>query len=175
MKGNDDMSIQSITQQVQDNEQYKIRKQTAERSEQTQQAQAQVQVQAETSSPKTDTYDKANPVGESVEGIYSVSHDDEGNLKVNYTQPAEKSSGSESKAKASGESGSTSGAKASSGTSQVSTSSDDDDELEDLKKQEEQLKAQLNRETDEGARQALRTQLQSIEMQIAMKSAGVNS
>ena len=168
------MSIQSITQQVQDNEQYKIRKQTAERSEQTQQAQA--QVQTETSSPKTDTYDKANPVGESVEGIYSVSHDDEGNLKVNYTQPAEKSSGSESKAKASGESGSTSGAKASSGTSQVSTSSDDDDEeLEELKKQEEQLKAQLNRETDEGARQALRQQLQSIEMQIAMKSAGVNS
>lgn len=171
MKGNDDMSIQSITQQVQDNEQYKIRKQTAERSEQTQQAQA--QVQTETSSPKTDTYDKANPVGESVEGIYSVSHDDEGNMKVNYTQP--KASGNSSGAKASSESGSASGAKASSGTSQVSTSSDDDDELEDLKKQEEQLKAQLNRETDEGARQALRTQLQSIEMQIAMKSAGVNS
>jgi hypothetical protein len=174
MKGNDDMSIQSITQQVQDNEQYKIRKQTAERSEQTQQAQAQVQVQAETSSPKTDTYDKANPAGESVEGIYSVSHDDEGNLKVNYTQP--KASGNSSGAKASSESGSASGAKASSGTSQVSTSSDDDDEeLEELKKQEEQLKAQLNRETDEGARQALRTQLQSVEMQIAMKSAGVNS
>lgn len=157
------MSIQSITQQVQDNEQYKIRKQTAERSEQTQQAQAQVKVQAETSSAKTDTYDKANPVGETVEGIYSVSHDSEGNMKVNYTQPIQKQSGNSS------------GAKASSGTSQVSTSSDDDDELEELKKQEEQLKAQLNRETDEGARQALMTQLQSIEMQIAMKSAGVNS
>lgn len=148
------MSIQSITQQVQDNEQYKIRKQTAERSEQTQSVQP----------VQTDTYDKANPVGESVEGIYSVSKDDEGNMKVNYTQPAVKSSGA--------------GTGAGTGASQaVSTSSDssDDDELEDLKKQEEQLKAQLNRETDEGARQALRTQLQSIELQIAMKSAGVNS
>ena len=162
MKGNDDMSIQSINQQVQDNEQYKIRKQTAERSEQTQQAQAQVQVQKETSSPKTDSYDKSNPVGESVEGIYSVTHDSEGNMKVNYTQPSQRQSG--------GASG-TSGVQA---TSTSSTSSDDD-ELEDLKKQEEQLKAQLNRETDEGARQALRTQLQSVEMQIAMKSAGVNS
>ena len=149
------MSIQSITQQVQDSEQYKIRKQTAERAEQTQQAQSQSQIQSETSTPKTDTYDKANPVGEAVEGIYSVSHDDEGNMKVNYTQPAEKSSGATP-------------APATTSTS----SSDSDDELEELKKQEEQLKAQLNRDTDESVKQTLRTQLQSVEVQIALKSAG---
>lgn len=142
------MSIQSINQQVQDNEQYKIRSQKSEQVQSTQSTQS-----SQTQPVKTDTYDKSNPVGETVEGIYSVSHDSEGNMKVNYTQPK------------------TSGVQATS----TSSASSDDDELEALKKQEEQLKAQLNRETDESARRALMTQLQSIEMQIAMKSSGVNA
>ena len=143
------MSIQSITQQIQDSEQYKIRSPKSEQNQTAQSVQTEQQVP-----PKTDEYDKTNPVGETVEGIYSVSHDNDGNVKVNYTQPTQKTAG----------------------TSQaVSNSSGSDDELEELKKQEEQLKAQLTRETDENVKQTLRAQLQSVEIQIAMKNAGVNS
>ena len=168
------MSIQQVTQQVQDNEQYRIR---SSKSEQAQQVQQTVQTEQH-AAVQTDEYDKANPVGESVEGIYSVSHDDEGNLKVNYTQPASKTEAkteSQSEPKAEASQGQKASAGAGAAPSATSTSSESDDELEELKKQEEQLKAQLNRETDEGTKQALRAQLQSIEMQIAMKSAGVNS
>ena len=168
------MSIQSITQQVQDTEQYRIR---SSKSLQAQQAQSVSTPQQ--AAPQTDEYDKANPVGESVEGIYSVSHDDEGNLKVNYTQPAEKSSQieakTESKTEPKAEASRGQNASAGAAPSTTSSTSESDNELEELKKQEEQLKAQLNRETDEGTKQALRAQLQSVEMQIAMKSAGVNS
>lgn len=149
------MSIESITSQVKNAEQYVIRSEKSENSEQVSQDTHQ-QVQPS----KTDEYDKANPVGESVEGIYSVSHDEEGTLKVNYTQPHE-----------SGRPSGTGAAPSASG----STESDyDDEELERLEEQMKQLKAQLNRETDEEVKQALRVQLQNIETQIAMKSTGVN-
>ncbi len=149
------MSIESITSQVKNAEQYVIRSEKSENSEQVSQDTHQ-QVQPS----KTDEYDKANPVGESVEGIYSVSHDEEGTLKVNYTQP--------------NESGRPSGTGAAPSSSGSTESDDDDEELERLEEQMKQLKAQLNRETDEEVKQALRVQLQNIETQIAMKSTGVN-
>ena len=74
------MSVQNIQSNIQTSEQYRIRKQT----EQVQQPEQSQDVQ------QLDEYDKANPVGEEVEGIYSVSHDDEGNLKVDYRQPTSK-------------------------------------------------------------------------------------
>ena len=163
------MSIESIASQVKNAEQYVIRSPKSEHvsSEQTSQASQTSQ------SAQTDEYDKSNPVGETVEGIYSVSKDDEGNLKVNYTQPSEKASQTGVKADAKADAGAKAGAGAgaSSSTSTASEDSDDDDEIETLKKQRDQIKAQLNRETDEEAKRALRVQLQNIEAQIAMKSA----
>lgn len=154
------MSIESITSQVKNAEQYVIRSEKEiKNSEQAVSSQTSQSIQP----VKTDEYDKANPVGESVEGIYSVSHDDEGNLKVNYTQPPEKSSGANTGAGAA--------PVASSGTTD---STDSDKELERLQEQRDALKAQLNRETDEEVKQALRLQLQNVEAQIAMKSTGVN-
>ncbi len=154
------MSIESITSQVKNAEQYVIRSEKEiKNSEQAVSSQTSQSIQP----VKTDEYDKANPVGESVEGIYSVSHDEEGNLKVNYTQPPEKSSGANAGAGAA--------PVASSGTTD---STDSDEELERLKTQRDALKAQLNRETDEEVKQALRVQLQNVEAQIAMKSTGVN-
>ena len=152
------MSIESITSQVRNAEQYVIRSEKSENSEQVSQDTHQ-QVQPS----KTDEYDKANPVGESVEGIYSVSHDEEGTLKVNYTQPNE-----------SGRPSGTGAAPSASGSAESTESDDNDEELERLEEQMKQLKAQLNRETDEEVKQALRVQLQSIETQIALKSGGIN-
>ena len=74
------MSVQNIQSNIQTSEQYRIRKQT----EQVQQPEQSQDVQ------QLDEYDKTNPVGEEVEGIYSVSHDDEGNLKIDYRQPTSK-------------------------------------------------------------------------------------
>lgn len=157
------MSIESITSQVKNAEQYVIRSEKEiKNSEQAVSSQTSQSIQP-VKPVKTDEYDKANPVGESVEGIYSVSHDEEGNLKVNYTQPPEKSSGANAGAGAA--------PVASSGTTD---STDSDEELERLKTQRDALKAQLNRETDEEVKQALRVQLQNVEAQIAMKSTGVN-
>lgn len=171
MKGNDEMSIESITSQVRNAEQYVIRSSESEKS------QSELQTSQHVQQVQTDEYDKANPVGKSAEGIYSVSHDDEGKLKVNYTQPAEKSSKSESKTEskteASKEQGRAGGASPSAGTTE-SAESENEEEIERLKKQRDALKAQLNRETNEEVKQALRVQLQNIEAQIAMKSTGVN-
>lgn len=155
MKGNDEVSIDSVTSQVRNAEQYVIRSEKSKNSEQASQDTHQ-QVQP----AKTDEYDKANSVGEAVEGIYSVSHDEEGTLKVNYTQP--------------NESGRPSGTGAAPSSSGSTESDDNDEELERLEEQMKQLKAQLNREIDEEVKQALRVQLQNIETQIAMKSTGVN-
>ena len=76
------MSVSNIQANVQSTEQYKIRKQTeatkqAEELQQLQQAQ-----QAATEIQQVDEYDKENPVGEEIEGIYSVSNDETGNLKI---------------------------------------------------------------------------------------------
>ena len=80
------MSIQNISSAAQNTELYKIRKQTEETKAENIQ-----QVSVSSEQVQTDEYDKANPVGEEVEGIYSVSHDQEGNLKVDYKQPVSKS------------------------------------------------------------------------------------
>ena len=146
------MSVQNIMAGIGSTEQYKIRKQT-----EIQQSEENTTVSQEIK--KVDEYDKDNPVGEEVEGVYSVSHDEEGNLKVDYKQPA-----SNSNSKSEGASPAA--------ASKTEDSSDDDDneeELEKLKQQRDAIKQQLNRESDEKVKSALRAQLQAIEMQIALK------
>ena len=141
------MSIQSIQSQAQNAELYQIHKKTeAQNTEQVQLEQAAQEV------PQTDEYDKANPVGEEAEGIYSVSYDDDGTLKVDYKQP--------------GTAGQAAG-----GTQSAESTDDTEEEIEQLKRQRDQLKQQLNKEKDEEARKVLRTQLQAIEAQIAQKTA----
>ena len=170
------MSIQNVSSQVQSEELYVIRKQS-EQVKESAKVSEQVQEQTQVQVTQTDTYDKANPVGEEVEGVYSVSHDESGNLTVNYKPTAKSEAKSESQK--SGQSGQSEkaegGQPAQSGGSvqaaSTSSSSDDDDELEELEEQKEALKLQLSRETDESTKQALRVQLQSIEVQIALKSA----
>lgn len=147
------MSIQNISNTTQSNELYKIRKQT----EQQQVQESQVQpIQA-------DEYDKANPVGEEAEGIYRISHDDSGSLKVDYKPVAKNEAQKPEQKEQSAKSG---------GSAPVTSGSDDEDEeLKKLKEQRDALRQQINRATDEETRQALRVQLQSVELQIAMKSA----
>ena len=149
------MSIQNIQSSTQNSELYQIRKQTE--SQQAEQVQAQQNVQE--ISTQNDEYDKAVTVGEEPEGIYSVSYDEDGTLKVNYTQPAAKSD-----------------VKASGGAVQSAESSEDssediEKEIEQLKKQRDQIKQQLNKEKDEEVKKSLRVQLQAIEAQIAQKTA----
>ena len=149
------MSIQSIQNSTQNSELYQIHKKTEQQNiEQVQAAQVQA-------IPQSDEYDTANPVGEEAEGIYSISYDDEGNLQVNYTQPAGKAEGASS-------AGSTPKV---SGTEESEESSDVEKEIEKLKKQRDQIKQQLNKEKDEDVKKALRTQLQMIESQIAQLSS----
>lgn len=148
------MSIESITSQVRNAEQYVIRSEKSENSEQVSQDTHQ-QVQPS----KTDEYDKANPVGEEAEGIYSVSYDEDGSLKVDYKQPAAKSEGA---------------GQAAGGTQSAESTDDTEEEIEQLKRQRDQIKQQLNKEKDEEARKVLRTQLQAIEAQIAQKTAELN-
>ena len=159
------MSIQNISSAAQNTELYKIRKQTEETKAENIQ-----QVSVSSEQAQTDEYDKANPVGEEVEGIYSVSHDQEGNLKVDYKQPVLKSEAQSTSVNAK-----TDGAEKSGGVQAVSSteseSEDDEEEIEKLKQQRDAIKQQLNRETDEKVKSQLRAQLQSIEMQIALKSS----
>ena len=145
--------------------------------QQSQQEQYTQQVQ-ESQRIETDTYDKENPVGVQAEGVYSVSHDESGNLKVSYTQPASKSDSTEESESSQPVKAAQSQPAGSAGASQSSAStstSSDDDELEDLQQQRDAIRQQLNRESDENVKAQLRVQLQSIEMQIAMKSAGVEA
>ncbi len=175
------MSIQNIQSGIQNTEQYKIRKQTEAQVEELQQ---QVQQAAQNAQEirQVDEYDKANPVGEEVEGIYSVSHDESGNLKIDYKQPTSKSNETEEKSntmtvKADDKTQEAKGGAAPAATSSTEESSDDDDdeeELEKLKQQRDAIKQQLNRAADEETKAALRTQLQAIEMQIALKSSGTD-
>ena len=152
------MSIQALQATTQDSGIYQIHKKTeAQNTEQVQSEQVVQEV------PQTDEYDKANPVGEEAEGIYSVSYDEDGSLKVDYKQPASKQEGA----------GQAGGGQAAGGQAVNSTDSDDDteEEIEKLKQQREQIKQQLNKEKDEDTRKVLRTQLQAIEAQIAQKTA----
>ena len=176
------MSIESIESSIQSAEQYKIRakrqEQTTQQIQETQrseQVQQEQRVQAQRAE-EVDTYDKANPVGTQAEGVYSVSHDESGNLKVNYTQPVSKSDSTEESESSTPKAESSKPAGGSGATSAVSsTSSDEDDEIEELKKQRDAIRQQLNREANEDVKAQLRTQLQGIEMQIALKSTGVEA
>ena len=174
------MSVSNIQANVQSTEQYKIRKQTetkqAEELQQIQQAQqAAVEIQ------KVDEYDKENPVGEEVEGIYSVSSDESRNLKIDYKQPGSKTSDEKEtmqvKANEKTDSAKSAGAAPAAGKTEESSESDDDDneeELEKLKQQRDVIKQQLNSAADEETKAALRAQLQAIEVQIALKSSETN-
>ena len=167
------MSVNSIQSSEQASELYTIRArrqeqtarqvQEASQSQQSQQAQQAQQVQAGQRAAEVDTYDKDNPAGVQAEGVYSLSHDEEGHLTVKYTRPASQSESSQGGEKASGAGAS----------SAVSSASSDDTELEELEQQRDAIRQQLSRETDEAVKAQLRVQLQSIETQIALKSAGV--
>lgn len=154
------MNVETMNSNIQSAEQYTIRaKREAQSANQAQGSQQAIQNEAR--APEVDTYDKANPVGVKAEGVYSVEHDDEGNLTVKYTQPASKSESESSAVK-----GSDSGGAAPVTSSTESTSSSDDDELEQLQQQKQALQQQLNRESDENVKAQLMTQLQNIEAQI---------
>lgn len=142
------MSIQAL--QAQGSSVYQIRKRE-EVAGQVQEAQAVQEVEQQ-----SDEYDKANPVGEEAEGIYSVTYDSEGKAQVKYTQP---------------------GVKAEAGGAAASTESSDstEQEIEALKKQRDKIKQQLNKSRDDDEKKALRAQLQMIEAQIAQKTAELNS
>ena len=160
------MSIQNIQSQIQNAEQYKIRaKSEAQKAEEIQSQQVAQEIQ-----PQVDEYDKANPVGEEVEGIYSVSHDEQGNLKIDYKQPESDKQTMSVKANEKTEDTGKSAGAAPAATSSTDET-DDDDELEELKEQRDSIKQQLNREADESVKSQLRAQLTSIEVQIALKSA----
>jgi len=176
------MSINNIQFEIQNAEQYKIRKQTEE-TKQAEIQQAEQAAQAVQEIKQVDEYDKANPVGEQVEGIYSVSHDDNGNLKIDYKEPSseknEKNETMQVKAdEKSANSAKSGGAAPTSGTEKSSETDDDDDdneeELEKLKRQRDAIRQQLNSAADEDTKAALRAQLQAIELQIAMKSSETN-
>ena len=157
------MSIQNIQSQIQNTEQYKIRA----KSESQQAEEIQAQQAAQEIQQQVDEYDKANPVGEEVEGIYSVSHDEEGKLKIDYKQPESNKQTMSVKANEKTEDAGKAG-----GAAPIATNTDEDeDEIEKLKKQRDSIKQQLNNESDERVKSQLRAQLQLIEMQIALKSA----
>lgn len=175
------MSVNNIQANVQSAEQYKIRKQTE--TKQAEDLQSQIQQAQEIR--QLDEYDKANPVGEEVEGIYSVSHDEDGNLKVNYKQPVSKTENSSEeketmqvkaneKAEKSGGAAPAAASKAEESSESDSDDDDSEEEIEKLKAQRDAIKQQLNRAADEETKAALRAQLQSIEMQIALKSSATN-
>ncbi len=180
------MSVNNIQANVQSSEQYKIRKQTETKQAEELQSQIQQAEQAAQEIRQLDEYDKAHPVGEEVEGIYSVSHDESGNLKVNYKQPVSKTEDSSDeketmqikaneKAGAPKSSGEAPAAgKAEESSESESEDDDNEEEIEKLKAQRETIKQQLNRASDEETKAALRTQLQSLEMQIALKSSSVD-
>ncbi|MBQ6971923.1 MAG: hypothetical protein IJP86_06165 [Synergistaceae bacterium] len=179
------MSVNSIQSGEQASELYTIRarrqEQTVRQAQEVSQSQQAQQVQAEQRAAEADTYDKDNPVGVQAEGVYSLSHDEEGNLTISYTRPASKSDDTEeSESSQSAKAGSSQGGEKASGagasSAVSSTSSDDDDtELDELEQQRDAIRQQLNREQDEAVKAQLRVQLQSIETQIALKSAGVEA
>ena len=151
------MSIQALQGQVQNSAVYQIHKKAeAQNAEQVQAEQAVQEI-----AQQSDEYDKANPVGEEAEGIYSVSYDEDGNAKVKYTQPAAKSEGA--------------GVQAAGDTRSSDSTDSIEEEIEKLKKQRDQITQQLNKSQDEDEKKALRAQLQMIEAQIAQKTAQLQS
>ena len=170
------MSIQNIQShqggqaQIQSAEQYKIRAKSETQQAEEIQAQ-QIQQQNVDESTTADMYDKANPVGEEVEGIYSVSHDEQGNLKIDYKQPESDKQTMSVKANDKTEDSGKAGGVAPTATTNDEDDDDDEEEIEKLKKQRDSIKQQLNNESDEKVKAQLRLQLQSIELQIALKSA----
>ena len=166
------MSVESVQGNIQPSEQYTIRAkrqaQSATQSQESLQA-AQNQNAANESRPaEIDTYDKDSPAGVKAEGVYSISHDDSGNLRVDYAPKSEDSETTPTSSESS--SGLKSEQPKSAGTSQTS-SSDDDDELEKLQRQKNEIQQQLNREQNEDVKAALRVQLQNIEAQIIQLKA----
>ena len=129
------MSVNNIQANVQNTEQYKIRKQTETKQAEELQSQIQQAEQAAQEIRQVDEYDKAN----------EKSNEPKGGAAPTATSSTDESS-----------------------------DDDDDDELEKLKEQRDSIKQQLNREVDENVKAALRAQLQSIEMQIALKSSGTD-
>ena len=162
------MSVESVQGNIQPSEQYTIRaKREAQSANQIQESQQAIQsqnLQNETKAAEIDTYDKDNPAGVKAEGVYSVSHDESGNLKVDYTPKSESTEGTQSSAKSQAVSKPESSAGAGAVSAASSTSSDD--ELEQLEQQKSAIQQQLNRESDENVKAQLRTQLQNIEAQI---------
>ncbi|MBR1657753.1 MAG: hypothetical protein IJ697_04725 [Synergistaceae bacterium] len=158
------MNIQASQSSIQSSEQYRIRA-----NKQEQQAQQIQQEQKIQELKAVDEYDKNNPVGEEVEGIYSVSHDEEGNLKVNYTQPASKSESTQKTESSSSDQKAESKPSSSpvqSSESSSSSSSDNDDEIEELEKQKSALQQKLSRESDEALKAQIRNQIQAVEAEI---------
>lgn len=162
------MSVESIQNTAQVSEQYTIRAkreaQSASQAKESQQA-----IQNETRAAEVDAYDKENPAGvfgEKAEGVYSVSHDESGNLRVDYAPKSE--STEESQAEAESESPKSNAAlqPSSAGSSSETSSAGSDEELEELQRQKNEIQQQLNRESDENVKAQLRTQLQNIEAQI---------
>lgn len=169
------MSAESIQGNIQSSGQYGIRaKREAQTLSQAQEAQKATQIQAEQKAAETDTYDKDNPAGvlARAEGVYSVSHDESGNLKVDYVQPAGKSDSTNASQSAENAQAAPKSQPASAGgIAQASSSSSDDDELETLQRQKNEIQQQLNREQDENVKAQLRLQLQNIEAQIIQLKA----
>ena len=170
------MSVENIQNTAQVSEQYTIRaKREAHSTNQVSESQQAIQnqnVSGESRVAEVDTYDKDNPAGVKAEGVYSISHDDSGKLRVDYVPVSEESEKSQAESE-SESSKSNAGLKTeqpkSSGAgsaSVASSASSDDDELEELQRQKSEIQQQLNREQDENVKAELRVQLQNIEAQI---------
>lgn len=168
------MSVESIQNTAQVSGQYTIRaKREAQSASQVQESQNTIQnqnVNAAQSTAEVDTYDKDNPAGVKAEGVYSLSHDESGNLRVDYTPKSDDSESTQASAKSqptqkTEQSASVGGANSASGTSS------NDDELEELQRQKNAIQQQLNREQDENVKAELRLQLQNIEAQIIQLKA----
>ena len=164
------MSVEGINGNVQ---QYTIRAkreaQSANQSAESQQAIQNQNVGNEPRAAEIDSYDKDSPAGIKAEGVYSVSHDESGSLRIDYSPVHEESE--KSQADSESESSKSNGRlkteqPKSSGTSQSESSTSSDDELEELQRQKNELQQQLNREQDENVKAQLRLQLQNIEAQI---------
>lgn len=166
------MSVEGINENVQ---QYTIRAkreaQSANQSTESQQAIQNQNVQNESIASEVDSYDKDNPAGIESEGVYRVSHDESGRLRVDYT-PAHETSQVDSESESSKPNRllETEQPK-SSGASQNESSTSSDDELEELQRQKNEIQQQLNREQDENVKAQLRLQLQNIEAQIIQLKA----
>ena len=167
------MSVESIQNTAQVSGQYMIRaKREAQSASQAQESQQAIQnqnVQNESRAAEADTYDKENPAGvfgEKAEGVYSVSHDESGNLRVDYTPKSESTEESQAVTESESPKSNAAPQPSSAGSSSETSSAGSDDELEELQRQKNEIQQQLNREQDENVKAQLRTQLQNIEAQI---------